>query len=265
MFKTIEEWIRTHSAVLEITGTWFSGIATLLAVGFALHLQRRIERRVRPRVTLHATSASGSCIRYLDPDRITSDPANAGQPRREELWLRLWLQNDSPTVARDVTLKLVTVEKDGVLENRPKWPFKLSNLDGTSVDILPRGFDQPVDIAYLRNVEGVDEDAQLALVLVNPPQLSRQQEKARIERAKFHQSLQAGPTYNLTFVALSSNADATYFKMTVSEKERPGGPLDQLLGESRLRARLRFTPPQLDEPSRFKRLMALTLMRKRRK
>lgn len=256
MWEAIEKWITANSTVLSVLGRWFSGVATLLAVGFALYLQRRIERRNRPRIALNATSSGGSCIRYLDPERIAAAPANEGRPRREELWLRLWLQNESPAVARDVTLKLVGVERDGGLENRPRWPFKLSNLDETSIGLLPRGFDQPVDIAYVRNIEGVNSDAQLALVLVKPPQRPWQEEKDSIEGDTFYRPLHAGATYRISLVALSSNADAAYFTTTIMLRMPLSGPVGELCGEGRLRTRLAFTAPQL-ESSRFKRLKAL--------
>ena len=256
MFEALERWLIAHSTVLNLLATWFSGVATFLAVGFALYLQRRIERRGRPRLILTASSFAGPCLRYLDPVWTAAAPGTAGHPRREELWLRLWLQNDSPTVARDVALKLIAVERDGVLESRPRWPFKLSTLDATVVDLLPRGFDQPIDIAYLRNTEGVNEDARLALVLVKAPQRPWQEEKARIEGNSFYHPLAAGHTYTIRLAAISSNADALYCKMTVTLTASSSGPLGDLCGEERLRARLMFTEPRV-ECSRFQLLQAL--------
>lgn len=220
-----------------VIGTWASGFATVAAVYMALQWQRRFERSNRPKLEITYEMEAGGHIRYLPPHLACSAP---DAQKREELWIKLCVENKSETAAQDVELRLVSIQKEDVPENRPMWWFKASNLDLVSVKMLPRGFHHYFDIAYLKNLEGSAEDISCHLMIVSPDLSPWAKEKKRIELDDNNNKLEIGRSYNLRLAVVSSNADAKYYSLQLKiNQRRYADPRPNLIqGEKILRERL---------------------------
>jgi len=200
-------------------GTWFTGFATLLAVIVALRLQRRYERRDRPLLSVTLEPESADYLRYVPPKFASAEdkPRYDGSSEREELWLRVVVQNSGDTAARDVEVRLLDIlrERDTEPESRSNLWFKVASLNSKSVNILPRGIRQPFDIAFVRHVVSPAAEFSFHLVLVKPDLESWPTEKTRIEQDVGHNALDIGWTYRVHIAALSSNADAEHFTFSI--------------------------------------------------
>lgn len=227
----------------EVIGIWFTGVATFSAVAVAWSLRRLWERRQRPVLSVGYDARSEEDSRYVPPPFAAGPPSskNPGEPGREELWVRLHVKNTSKTTARDVQLRILSIQRERkeAPDNRSKWWFKASNLDATSVTIHPQ-FTQHFDIAYVKNILGTSDDLAFYLVIVRPDLLPWPQQKARIEEDAENNWLEVGWKYTLQLALLSDNADAKYYEMEVKVDPRGSEDpsTDQRLGADNLRKRV---------------------------
>lgn len=226
-------------------GTWFAGIATLLAVIVALRLQRYYERRDRPSLSVTFDENSKYDLRYVH-QRFAGEAgktdANEHRDRRE-LWIRVAVESTADVAARDVELRIIEVVREGdeFAEGRSNWWFKTSGLNSTTVQMLPRGIRQPFDIAYISNVSGSDPDVAFYLAIVKKGDIRPwTQERRRIEADDRNNRLDVGWTYLIRFVVLSGNADAVHYLMRLRVNPRRSQDLrtTPLLSEEALRGRL---------------------------
>jgi hypothetical protein len=223
--------------VYEVWGIWFTGIATFSAAFVALFLQWILERRRRPRLKVEFDSSQRGDKRYLPPALARGPGAN----EREELWVRLRVRNTTKTSAKDVELRFIGAQREGgqARESRPSWWFKASNLNEVSV-VIPPQFPQYFDLAYVKNVVGLNEDVSLYLTIVRGDFESWLNEKLRIEREEENNRLEIGFKYDLFFVVVCSNADASFYRMELKVlPHRIEDPLMRaLLGEKCLMDRV---------------------------
>lgn len=224
-------------------GAWFSGIATLSAVLIALRLQRLYEKRERPSLSV-TFGRNSDCLRYIPPRFATPEDQ---EYEREELWIRIIVTNSGENAARDVEVRLVDVHING--ESQPesrssKW-FKASNINLTSVKLLPRGFSHPFDIAFAVHTLPTDATS-FHLVTTEPDLRPWAEEKLHIERDQRDGELELGRLYHVHFAALSSNADAIHYRLSMKlaprrEDDPPGFGAQ---GPDALKARLLLEPLQ---------------------
>lgn len=234
---------------MNTLGTWFSGVATLFAVVVALRLQRFYERRDRPKLILKFQFDDGDCVPYIPPHFAGGNTLaqRSQSPEREELWVRLCVENTSETAAKDVEIRLISLCRNGeeTPEKRPRWWFKASNLDATSVALLPRGLPAYFDIAYIANIKGSSEDLSFYLMIVRPDLKVWDEEKQRIESDDENNKLDIGWTYTLRLALISSNGDAKEYSMRlrVDARRNTDPPAQDLLGSDLLRRRLVVNAP----------------------
>lgn len=229
--------------VWEVIGIWFAGLATVSAVALALYLRHIYERRQRPKLFVVYDREQKSDNRYVLPPFAATSSCQKGQklPDQEELWVRVHVQNASKATAKDVELRLISIqrEKKGSADDRPSWWFKASNLNATSL-VIPPKFTQHFDIAYVKNTVESSADLSFYLAIVPPDLLPWPQEKTRIESDEQNNRLDIGWKYKLLLALVSSNADAKHFQMEI--KVDPPGSEDPsivgLLGEEVLRKRV---------------------------
>jgi len=187
-------WLRW----LEVGGIWFTGIATLAVVFVAWSLRRFWERRQRPVLSVGHDATSSEDSRYIPPSFASGSPTVKEQSdaEREELWIRLCVNNTSKTTAKNVHLRLISAERErkGDPNNRSKWWFKASNLDQTEINIHPK-LPEHFDIAYIRNIIGTNDDLSACLVIVPKDLRPWPQEKKRIEDDIENNPLEIGWTY----------------------------------------------------------------------
>jgi hypothetical protein len=225
-----------------VYGTWFSGIATLAVVFIALYLQRRYENNLRPQLTIaydEAASEEDGANRYLPPGL-------AGNPYREELWIRLPVKNISKITARDVEVRFIALRRERRgRENRPSWWLKVSNLNEVAVAI-PSEFTQYFDVAFIEHDPSSSAlDICFQLAIVHPPLLPWHEEKERIER-RTENRLEIGFKYDLSFAVVSGNADARFYRMTLKAIPRAtDDPLPSAaFGQEYLRGRVEVGRPE---------------------
>jgi hypothetical protein len=227
-----------------VIAAYFSGTATIIAVLLALFLERYFEHRRRPKLSVEFDRNQKGDLRYLPPPL-------AGEMRegeeREEMWIRLRVKNTSGTPARDVEVRFICTqrERSTIRENRPSWWFKISNLNAVSLTIPPK-FTQYFDLAYVKNIQRSPEDISFYLAIVHGDLPPWTQEKVRIESDMKNNKLDLGWTYDLFFAVVSSNADAKYYRMRVkvAPKKTDDPALEELLGEDRLKVRIKLDCPQ---------------------
>jgi hypothetical protein len=221
---------------LELWGAWFSGIATFAAVFVALFSQWYAERRRRPKLKVEFDGCRGEHKRYVPPTLAHGTNAL----KREELWVRLCVQNLTNNTATDVQVRFIRAEResDQRHENLPSWWFKVSNLNAHSVSI-PGQFPQYFDIAYIKNELTSDHDVSLYPVLIHGDFESWLEEKRRIE-TDAEIVFQVGFVHDLFFAVVSSNAAAKFYRMRLKvlphRIEDP--PFGDLMGSARLRERV---------------------------
>lgn len=203
---------------LAAIGTWIAAGATIFAVGFAIKLQRKYARRERPILSAKIEPGTDKCFSYVGPELF---PPNNN---REELWLRVLVSNSGETAARDVQIRLVEIlrEKGIDPQSRSNLWFKVSNLNKTSLNMLPRGIDQPFDIAYVihsinqsSEIKGNNDKVSFNLMMVTP-ELDKPYIKIK-EQIEINpkNKLMLGSEYTLRIAVLSSNADAVHYNFTL--------------------------------------------------
>ncbi len=233
----------TSIQVWQTIGIWITGLATFAAVVFSLYMRRYYERKQRPRLVAKFEPDHEGDLQYIPPlySRGLAGDEKIELPKKEELWIRVRVRNDSDILAKDVELRLIYAkrERKGSNENRPSWWFKVSNLDSTSIKIPP-SFEQPFDIAFVSNIEGLAKDLDFCLAIVRPDIKPWLEEKERMEKDIESNGLSVGWTYILRMALISNNADAKNYEMEliVDPREKEDPPLESLLGEKLLRKRL---------------------------
>jgi len=203
----------------EMLGVWatviatlLSGMATLAAVLFALTMQRRLERRTRPKLRVEHSHSSQGDNRYLSPSAV--EMGGPG-PNRHEVWIRVRVVNRSIYPAKDVELRFISsrTANSYTVSNRPSWWFKVSNLNPVAVTI-PAHFSQHFDIAYLVRETG-GQEPRAFLALIQPGVTDWDAQKAKIESYGDYTRLPIGWHHDLFFAVVGSNCDAVYYRMPV--------------------------------------------------
>ncbi len=198
-------------------GVWFSGLMTLFAVYVALRLQRLFERRDRPQLSARF-ERKDDCLRYVSA-AIASDPTkNQQEPKREELWLRILVMSKGEVAARDVQVQLVDVHRDDdpEPESRSRLGFKASNLNSTTVGLVPNGLPREFDIAFAWHTQGSD-DLECRLATSIPEIPSWHDLKDKIERDD-RRKLELGHSYRIHVAIFGSNADAVHYELAATFK-----------------------------------------------
>jgi hypothetical protein len=212
-------------------GTWFSGVMTPAAVVLALGLQWFHERRNQPRLSITLKPESGNYLSYVSPEFASAGDNPRGEKvstQREELWLRVAVENSGGAVARDVEVRLRKTQRAGDKESESReslW-FKAASINSTSMNMLPRGLEQHFDIAFVVHKFAPSNELFFHLALVTPglkPDDSWAAIKERMEKAE-RNKLVPGDAYELHIVALSSNADAVHHAFSIRlNKDAPTG------------------------------------------
>jgi hypothetical protein len=211
-------------------GAWFSGGTTLLAVILLLTLQRRMDRRGRPCLSARLDPQSSDCIRYV------SSEFSSQNDQREELWIRIAVENSGENAARNVEVRLLNILRENAKEpeSRSNLWFKAASLDSTSINMLPRGMKQHFDIAFVRHLL-TEEQPSLHLVMGKPDLKPWQQEKTRIEQDRHDNKLEAGVTYIVSVAVLSNDADAVFHSFSIRLNLLPKTVPRCILGEHALK------------------------------
>jgi hypothetical protein len=231
-------WLRNlNPQWVEAIGTWFAAFATVGAVILALRLRRAEDRRSRPRLEVSFAPESDDHVVYVPPQFASAEPRHEGAPRREELWIRITVQNLGDTAAKDVEVRLqgVVRRKDSKKEGRANLWFKVSNVSDTMVRQLPRGFPAHFDVAFVKHTVDPADVIGVHLVIVKPDMGDWEDEKARIEKEE-RNALEIGWNYDINLVVLGSNADAVHYQVSMRcnpRRDKDPGP-GQLLGPNTL-------------------------------
>lgn len=209
---------------LAAIGTWIAAGAAFFVVGFAIKLQRKYAKRERPILSVKIEPEADKCFEYVGLGLAPSDDESA-QPtdNREELWLRVFVSNSGDTAARDVQIRLVEIFREKAIDpqSRSNLWFKVSNLNQTSLNMLPRGIDQPFDIAFvchsINNSSKTNQNDKVSFYLMMvKPELDKPwiEIKEKIEISP-ENKLILGYKYTLHIAALSSNADVAHYNITL--------------------------------------------------
>ena len=203
---------------LAAIGTWVAAGATIFAVGFAIKLQRKYAKRERPILSVKIEPNSDKCFDYVGPELFPSND------NREELWLRVLVSNSGDTAARDVQIRLVEILREKAIDpqSRSNLWFKVSNLNQISLNMLPRGIDQPFDIAFVGH--SIDQSSEIKknndkvsfYLMMVKPELDKPwiEIKEKVEISP-ENKLILGYKYTLRIAVLSSNADAVHYNLTL--------------------------------------------------
>lgn len=221
-------------------GVWFSGAATLAAVVIALRLQHLYEIRERPKLSVLFNN-SDDCLRYIVSDRPSIIESELAEPKSEELWIRVVVTSRGETAARDVQLQLIDVYRDDdpAPESRSRLGFKASNLNATSIGLVPSGLPREFDIAFVWHKQFSDE-FQARLVTSRPEILSWEDLKASLERDSKGKGLEIGHKYRIRFAVFGSNADAVRydFELTLGARRTFDPDPPGMQGKDALKARI---------------------------
>ena len=238
-------WLEKFNGIwqaLAALGTWGAVWATLKAVRFAINLQRIYAERDRPVLSVALETSNKKCFSY-----INSDIVNSSDEAWEELWVRLLVSNSSDTPARDVQIQLVDIYRKDLNTKDPQsrsnlW-FKISNLNRTSINLLPRDIESPIDIAYVKHefnkVDTSKNDGVSFYLTIVEPELDKpwDQIKNKIENSS-ENLLIDDFTYFINIVVLSSNAGVVHKQMElkfVNPLKHPGN-VKRFIQEEQLKA-----------------------------
>lgn len=217
--------------VLQLVADYLTAFATISVVFLGVWFRDYVDKKNRPNLELDYSPDLEVDNKYLAPYHPSDDS--------EEVWIRVRILNKSRVVARDVELRLLWSKREkGDWDNRPSWWFKASNLNVTSLSIYP-GFEQPFDIAYVKNNVHTQRDFDFYLVLVSSPLDEWLDQKNKIE-ADPQTKLYIGGAYTVLIALLCSNSEPKYYKMELNVlSPGPENKLtNTLLGEQELKSRI---------------------------
>jgi hypothetical protein len=236
------DW-NTWGTWVGAVGTWFCGAAALVAVGYAIKLQRWYEQRDRPSLNITLDPESHENLKYVPPKYASTDSPSGvlgKDERQEELWLRVGVENSKGAVAKDVEVRLREIRQAGDTygQSRESLWFKAASINSTSVNMLSKGIIQYFDIGYVQHSWKPVSQMFLRMALFGPDDVKGKtwdEIKGKLENDR-KSKLQSEQKFTLCVVVQSSNAEARC--LTFSIKLNLSRSRGNAMGENALKSLL---------------------------